>query len=181
ATWTAFSTSQLLLQQNEWIATHVTALYENVGTLFEAVFDFLHTAIGPRQRGNQIDSALDPPPGPDCQELLTPVPRPLLRSAGFLPICTPPWRACANLLHILGHIYSAHYGRRAAPRLVPHLNTVTRHCLLLQMPSFRIVEERELDHLADLQALSCGASAAAGGRSPLIFPARLSVFLLICF
>ncbi|PAA51697.1 hypothetical protein BOX15_Mlig031404g2 [Macrostomum lignano] len=167
----------LLLQQNEWIATHVTALYENVGTLFEAVFDFCtcdrFTGPGGVNFGvteekakkaranarNQIDSALA-----QCQELLGQFPT-RYGQAFLHDLHSASGCVLRHLLHILAHIYSAHYDAVLRLDLVPHLNTVTRHCLLFNA-KFRIVEDRELDHLADLQAaLFGGASAAAGGRS----------------
>ncbi|PAA67152.1 hypothetical protein BOX15_Mlig003624g1, partial [Macrostomum lignano] len=153
----------LLLQQNEWVATHVCALYENVSTVFEAVYDFCNcekfTGPGgvnfcaPEEKTkkarssarNHIDSLLT-----QCQEMLDNFPT---RYGQAFLMDFHAVSACVlrHLLHILAHVYACHFDSVLRMDLTPHLNTVARHLLAFNL-KFRIVDDKDVEVLADLQA-----------------------------
>ena len=109
------------LDSNEWVATHVIALFDNVSTLFEAVYELCvcNSMLAPGgvvfiatdEKGKKIkctarqymDSVLQ-----QAQDILTGFPRRYGQSfaaefrAGAVLVCR-------HLLHILAHIYASHF------------------------------------------------------------------------
>ena len=53
------------------------------------------------------------------------------------------------LIHVVGHIYHAHFDAVVRLDLVPHINTVTYH-LMSFAKAFQMVDDRDLQSLADL-------------------------------
>jgi len=161
------------LDSNEWVATHVIALYDNVTTLFEALYELCTCSsmsapggtvfLAPDERSKKsrcsarqyTESVLV-----QSQDLLNSFPR--HHGQTF----SAEFRAAAavisrHLLHIMAHFYAGHFLDIVRLELVSHLNTVMLHFFLFNV-KYHLVEEKELEVLTDLQeALLCHFVATA--------------------
>lgn len=68
------------------------------------------------------------------------------------------------LFHVLAHVFQAHYDAAAHLDLLPYLNTVTYHVMSFAK-TFDMLDERELQPLADLHSKLHHAAIAAQARA----------------
>jgi hypothetical protein len=176
----AFVVRPKSIEYNEWLATHVIWFAEHVNLMCGALSEFCQLATCPAMTvpGNVLQwidekNKKRSCSAPDYINLVMSFTHGCLKDESIFPtkygqkfssdIEAIMRKMVRLLLHVVGHIYHAHYQPVVHLGLHPHLNTVTYH-LVTFAHCFHLVDERDLQPLTDLYGRLHHFAAAAPRR-----------------
>lgn len=170
-----------LVDADEWLASHIIGLFENVSLLYDSIYEscscssmtgpggWVCTAAGNSNGSTTarqyIDWVLS-----QAHELISVFPtryHVAFASDFRVHVVT----ITRHLIHILVHLYGHHFNELLKLDLVSHTNTLAKHLFLFNL-RFGLVDQRELEVIADLQSLLLLPSSP--GASQPVTPASVS-------